>query len=151
MFSTEAKGFSELKKISSSLDLSHEDKLSLLVVPSKEQVLDFVRKILLSSRTNHEIALYALIILRRFLTNTSWTLRTTNWRSLFIVSVHVAHTIEANNEIFPMVALHKIYPMFTAAEFATLQRTFLACLDYRCFITLEDYDRYVQQHALSEI
>eukprot|EP00357_Protocruzia_adherens_P024930 CAMPEP_0114988426 /NCGR_PEP_ID=MMETSP0216-20121206/9589_1 /TAXON_ID=223996 /ORGANISM="Protocruzia adherens, Strain Boccale" /LENGTH=191 /DNA_ID=CAMNT_0002351199 /DNA_START=1178 /DNA_END=1753 /DNA_ORIENTATION=- len=143
-FRTEANKFSELNRVTDNDQLSREEKLNLISRPAVENIRNFMLKFLSMSHVTPEILIYGSILLDRFLKRTKWTLRATNWRILFMLSVRLALRVE-EQPVLSTECISELYPLFSAKELQSLEAMFLRLLDYRCFVRYEDYFQKVTE------
>eukprot|EP00357_Protocruzia_adherens_P015470 CAMPEP_0114990180 /NCGR_PEP_ID=MMETSP0216-20121206/10639_1 /TAXON_ID=223996 /ORGANISM="Protocruzia adherens, Strain Boccale" /LENGTH=222 /DNA_ID=CAMNT_0002353299 /DNA_START=1213 /DNA_END=1881 /DNA_ORIENTATION=- len=137
-FVEESLKFSELARLRDSSILSFEEKIKLISLPDSEQLCTFLSTLLTQADVCEEIFISSMILLKRFLEVTGWKLRATNWRVLCMISIRVALKCEDAK----LISFHKLsilYPIFDEKELAELERLFLSLIDYRCFISYEDY------------
>eukprot|EP00357_Protocruzia_adherens_P005473 CAMPEP_0114984566 /NCGR_PEP_ID=MMETSP0216-20121206/7347_1 /TAXON_ID=223996 /ORGANISM="Protocruzia adherens, Strain Boccale" /LENGTH=109 /DNA_ID=CAMNT_0002346715 /DNA_START=506 /DNA_END=835 /DNA_ORIENTATION=- len=81
-----------------------------------------------------EEVLLALILIERMLKRTEWKIRAGTWRPVVLVAVRLASKIHSGTT----ESLYN-YPLYSSHEFAELERIFLAAIDYRVFVSFEDY------------
>mmetsp|Transcript_63929 Transcript_63929/g.73334 ORF Transcript_63929/g.73334 Transcript_63929/m.73334 type:complete len:197 (+) Transcript_63929:202-792(+) len=136
-FSAEFDLFSEYDRLLEDPSLRLSEKLKLVDVPSRRRIIKFVSKLMDVYEIRKEILVYAMILLKRFLLISQWSLRATTWRSLVVTSLRLA--LKTEDDIhFPAEDIHYLYPIFTPAEFVRMNITFLQLIDYRMFVLLED-------------
>mmetsp|Transcript_51239 Transcript_51239/g.58724 ORF Transcript_51239/g.58724 Transcript_51239/m.58724 type:complete len:216 (+) Transcript_51239:39-686(+) len=137
-FRKQSRGFSELQRIKNHPQLSQRDKLALIRVPSRKYIHWFVAKLFEQSHARVEIQIHTLVILKRFLKATQWTLRSANWRILLILSLRLSQKVESELSL-DGEDLETIYGLFSAKEIIRLERIYLKLIDYDCLVSASVY------------
>jgi len=141
-FQQEALEFSELDRVVESTELSRKEMRVLIQVPSRELIDQFIKAFLKVSEATCELLIFGMILLERLLKVTGWPLRPTNWRILWMLSIKLAQKIEGRLPVSNHT-LNYLYPLFEANEFADLERVYLQVIDYNCYISYEEYARFL--------
>jgi len=137
-FLEEADLFSELERIAEDPKLSDSDKISLLTKPSVAESANFVLSFIEFAKAEPEIIIHAMILLRRFLKASSWKLRTTNWRLLFIVSIRIAQKF-SDHATRSLGHLSRVYQLFQPWEFESLEYIYVKMIDFKCAVSYDEY------------
>mmetsp|Transcript_34054 Transcript_34054/g.38689 ORF Transcript_34054/g.38689 Transcript_34054/m.38689 type:complete len:230 (-) Transcript_34054:527-1216(-) len=142
-FVSEASEFSELLRISQSQELPRAKKIDLISKPSRDAITRFVTVFCDETEVSSEVLVFGVILLKRLLEATSWSLRASNWRIFLITAMRLAAKCEEATTLSGKL-LTKIYPLFGAEEFVHLEAMFLKLISYKCFISYEQYAEELQ-------
>eukprot|EP00357_Protocruzia_adherens_P023974 CAMPEP_0115016232 /NCGR_PEP_ID=MMETSP0216-20121206/27298_1 /TAXON_ID=223996 /ORGANISM="Protocruzia adherens, Strain Boccale" /LENGTH=181 /DNA_ID=CAMNT_0002386617 /DNA_START=225 /DNA_END=770 /DNA_ORIENTATION=+ len=137
-FPEEHEVFDELLRVTENEALDKNSKVTLISVPSKEKIKKFLKNLLSVSCASKEILVFCVILLRRLMHVTGWTLRATNWRPLVMIATNIALKFEGYDSISNQ-ELHKMYPLFAPMEYFEQECLFLQLVDYHCVVTLDEF------------
>eukprot|EP00357_Protocruzia_adherens_P013524 CAMPEP_0115008660 /NCGR_PEP_ID=MMETSP0216-20121206/22078_1 /TAXON_ID=223996 /ORGANISM="Protocruzia adherens, Strain Boccale" /LENGTH=238 /DNA_ID=CAMNT_0002376177 /DNA_START=111 /DNA_END=827 /DNA_ORIENTATION=+ len=140
----EQRAFSEYQRILNHGLLTPEERTRLLAVPTKVAVTDFLNSVFEFSAPKAEIIIYTCILMKRLLKVARWTLKSTNWRIIFIICLRVAQKLE-NHPPITTNDLCIIYPLFRRAEFANLEILFVKILDYKFRVSYQEFLTHLHQ------
>mmetsp|Transcript_47873 Transcript_47873/g.55148 ORF Transcript_47873/g.55148 Transcript_47873/m.55148 type:complete len:254 (+) Transcript_47873:1-762(+) len=132
--------FTELRRVIKHSLLKDSDKITLINLPSRATICRFLGNLAQIGNIYQETMVSALILLKRFLEISGWSLRATTWRPLIITSVRIAQKLESRLHLTGK-NLNRTYLLFESYEFARLDAVFLRILDYSTFMSLEEYVR----------
>mmetsp|Transcript_45066 Transcript_45066/g.51776 ORF Transcript_45066/g.51776 Transcript_45066/m.51776 type:complete len:223 (+) Transcript_45066:108-776(+) len=137
-FAKDAKTFSELERVVFYEDLTFEKKVRLLSIPTVDRIRHFLKDLFTFTTVKAETIVYQIIILRRFMKHSQWSLRAANWRSLIITSLRVALKLEQNLVVSTKVLSH-VYPLFKPEEYVKCENAFLKILNWDLWVSTEQY------------
>jgi len=118
--------------------IERSQKIKLISVPSRRRIAEFVANFVECCNVDTEVIVYAIILMKRLLKTTGWTLRASSWRSIVITAFRLAQKVE-EGPVVPLADLHYIYPIFTPADFVKLENTFMKMIDYRLVVSYEQF------------
>jgi len=130
--------FCELERVAKHKTISIEEKEMLISIPREENIKNFLLNTLNYFQSPLEIILNAILLLRLFLQQTKWNLRTTTWRGIFLISLQLAHKFHG----FEAPTSHELsanYPVLDAKDFKQLERVYLKIIRYHLQFSDQDF------------
>mmetsp|Transcript_18364 Transcript_18364/g.20834 ORF Transcript_18364/g.20834 Transcript_18364/m.20834 type:complete len:209 (+) Transcript_18364:82-708(+) len=130
--------FSEHDRILSDNSLSGAEKAELLCVPTRRGIRKFLSHFVKICELKPEILVSAMIILNKFLRQSSIILLPDTWRILFILAVRITKKVEGHS-LLSSFDLSYVYPLFRPREFIKMECRFLKTVKYQLHISQEHF------------
>jgi len=145
----ESKQLCELAKIVKMSDCERELKVKLISIPTEDAVFEFISDTLRHANATKEVAIYAFILLERLLKITQWQLRSTHWRTLWIILLRLAQKMESHKCML-VGEINILYPLVDTTEYLKLEALTFCLLGHNCTVSLETFAQYLQDFMESE-